>query len=249
MKISGNTILITGGATGIGLALAEQFTAKGNQVIICGRREDRLREAQQKLPDIHTRICDVAQPSERIALHAWATTAFPNLNVLINNAGVQRDFDFLAVGAGWETTQSEISINLDAPIHLSAMFVPHLRAIANPAIVNVSSGLAFAPSATFPIYCATKAAVHSVTMTMRHQLAKANIGVYEVIPPAVDSELNQAGRKKRGFQSTGTTAEEFAASVMEGLERDDDEIAYGSAMKGRLASRAELDEVFLRMNR
>lgn len=249
MITSGNTILITGGATGIGLALAEQFLANGNEVIICGRRLGRLEEAQRKLPNLHIRVCDVATAAERIALHQWATAEFPNLNVLVNNAGIQRDFDFLAPDHNWETTQQELQINLDAPIHLAALFVPHLRSVKNPAIVNVSSGLAFFPSATFPVYCATKAALHSVTMTMRHQLSKVNIRVHEIIPPAVDSELNQEGRKKRGFTSTGTTAEEFAAAMIEGLKRDDDEIAYGTAAKGRLASRLEIDEVFQRMNR
>ncbi|KPV42720.1 SDR family oxidoreductase [Alicyclobacillus ferrooxydans] len=249
MNMSGNTILITGGATGIGLELAEQLAAKGNEVIICGRREARLKEAQERIAGLHIRVCDVASQAEREDLYKWATTNFPKLNVLINNAGIQRDFDFLNPAEPWEVTRQEIVINVEAPIHLATLFAEHFKAVPDSSIINVSSGLAFMPMSLFPIYCATKAALHSISMTMRHQLAKAGIRVIEVIPPAVDSELNQEGRIKRGMTSTGTTAEEFVSAVMAGLERGDDEIGYGTSERGRRASRDEIDEGFKRMNR
>lgn len=255
MKISGNTILITGGATGIGLALAEKLIEKGNEVIICGRREDRLNDAKERIErmhpgaKIHIRTCDVSDEGQRTALVEWVTTEFPNLNVLVNNAGIQRDYHFLSTDEPWETTRQEIAINVEAPIHLSRLLVDHLRSVADATIVNVSSGLAFTPMALFPIYCATKAAVHSLSLTMRHQLKEVGIEVIEVIPPAVDSELNMEGRVKRGMTTTGTTAEEFVSAVMAGFERGDSEIAYGSAIRGRAASREELDEAFRRVNR
>lgn len=249
MNTSGNTILITGGATGIGFAIAEQFVQKGNNVVICGRREQKLQEAKQKIPGIQTRVCDVSKELERISLFEWVTSEFPRLNILINNAGIQRDVDFMNIQEDWSYLRDEITINVEAPMHLSALFVPHLAEKENPAIVNVSSGLAFTPMSIFPIYSATKAAVHSFSMTLRYQLAKANIEVYEVIPPAVDSELNYDGRKKRGALQTGVTSREFAAAVMQGLENGKTEIGYGNAEMGRTASRQQLDEMFRRMNR
>lgn len=246
---SGNTILITGGATGIGYALAEQLIQNGNEVLICGRRESKLREAQQKFPGLHYRVCDVSDESERMALCEWATREFPNLNVLINNAGIQRDVDFTDFAEDWEETRKEITINVEAPMHLSALLIPHLRKKEEAAIVNVSSGLAFTPMSIFPIYCATKAAIHSFSMTLRHQLKDTSIQVCEVIPPAVDSELNHEGRKRRGALKTGVTAEEFAEAVMKGFAEGKEEIGYGTSETGKRLSREEIDERFQRMNR
>ena len=248
MITTGNTILITGGATGIGFALAKQFAEKGNQVIICGRREHKLQEAKEKIPSLHTRVCDVSKESERIELFRWATSIFKELNVVINNAGIQRDVNFLGTQEDWSKMREEIAINVEAPMHLCSLFIPHMLNAENPVIVNVSSGLAFTPMSLFPVYCATKAAIHSFSLTLRHQLEKTNIRVYEVVPPAVDSELNYEGRKKRGALKTGVTSEEFAHAVMDGFESGKLEIGYGNAETGRMASRAQLDEIFKRMN-
>ena len=118
MQLSGNTILITGGASGIGLALAERFLQAGSEVIVCGRRENKLREAKQKLPKLHTHLCDVATAEQRLALRDWVQTNFPALNVLINNAGIQRRIS-LTQPEHWETTREELAINLEAPIRHS----------------------------------------------------------------------------------------------------------------------------------
>src|SRR5579859_3919624 len=189
MKLTGNTILITGGATGIGFELAAALAQRGNEVIICGRRADRLDEAKAKVPQLHTHVGDVRDPR---ALATWAVEAFPALNVLINNAGVQHLFDFNA--PDFAKADEEIAINLLAPIELTAMLLPHLQQRADAAIVNVSSGLAFVPLARMPIYCATKAALHSLTMTMRDQLRGTGIRVFEIIPPIVQSELGATHR-------------------------------------------------------
>jgi uncharacterized oxidoreductase len=139
MNISKNTILITGGASGIGLAFAERFLAAGNKVIIVGRRADKLAEIKAKHPQIETRICDVASESDRIALFEWTTANFPAVNVLVNNAGIQRRVN-LTENEDWEKTRSEITINVEAPIHLARLFVPHFLQRENPAILNVTSG-------------------------------------------------------------------------------------------------------------
>ena len=152
MNLTGNTILITGGASGIGLAMAERFSARENVVIICGRRESKLREAAERLPGLKWRVCDVADPSEREDLAKWAVSEFHELNVLVNNAGIQRRVD-VTEPENWTATESEIAINLGAPIHFSLLLFPHLAQRPAAAILNVTSGLSFVPLANVPVYC------------------------------------------------------------------------------------------------
>jgi uncharacterized oxidoreductase len=242
MELSGNTILITGGASGIGYAFAERFLAAGSEVIICGRREDKLREAQEKHPQFHTRVCDVGEERERVALFDWATSEFPRLNVLVNNAGIQRRSN-LTESEDWRRTRSEIAINFDAPVHLSRLFIPHLLKQERPAIINVTSGLSFVPLANVPVYCATKAALHSFTMSLRQQLSETPVSVIEVAPPAVDTDLGGVG-----LHTFGVPLDEFADAVFQRLPHGELEIAYGTAQKASRASREELDEIFKFMN-
>ena len=248
MKLSGNTVLITGGATGIGFAMAEALAKAGSEVVICGRREARLLEAQRKIPGLHVRRCDVASPSECQALAQWATATFPGLNVLVNNAGIQRDLDFTKGADDFLAGASEIRINLDAPILLAGLFVPILKGKPEPVIINVSSGLGFVPAARMPVYSATKAALHAFSMALRFQLAKVGIKVVEVVPPGVDTELNQEGRAARGGWKAGLSAEELVGAVMKALEEDVAEFGYGQSAGHLKASRAELDQAFKGMN-
>jgi uncharacterized oxidoreductase len=248
MKLSGNTVLVTGGASGIGAALAEAFLAAGSEVIICGRREARLREAQARHPRLHVRACDVASADDRRALFAWLGTQHPGFNVLVNNAGIQRDVDLTRGAAEMGPVDEELRINLEAPIALSALAVPLLTGKDGAAILNVSSGLGFVPAAKMPIYSATKAGLHAFTMALRHQLARVGIQVFEIVPPAVDTELNPEGRAKRGGFKPDLAPDVFVAAVMKGLEADRPEIGYGMTEGMLVASRAELDQAFARMN-
>jgi len=227
MKMSGNTILITGGATGIGIALAERLLELGNIVVICGRREERLREAKALHPGLHTFICDVATIDGRERLFKWVTLEFPKLNILVNNAGIQKDIDFRKGLEDLLADDNEISINFEAPVMLTAMFMKQLELNENPVIINVTSGLAFRPMPAVPIYCATKVAMHTYTMLLRQQLSNTAFKVFEVIPPAVESELNVKGRKKRGLGIKLVSSTTFADAVIAGLEKDDPEIRYG----------------------
>ncbi len=211
-------------------------------MIVCGRREDKLLEVKQKFPQMQTRVCDVIEESERLALFEWATSDFPELNFLVNNAGIQRRVK-LGESEDWKQTRSEIAINFDAPVHLSRLFIPHLAGRENPAIINVTSGLSFAPLANVPVYSATKAALHSFTLSLRHQLAETPIKVVEIAPPAVDTDLGGVG-----LHTFGVNVDEFADSVFERLANGETEIAYGSAETASRASRGELDEIFKRMN-
>jgi uncharacterized oxidoreductase len=243
MNLSGNTVLVTGGASGIGYALAERFYSRGNNVIICGRREDVLKEAQERLPGSTIRVCDLASATERAGLFEWAIGHYPDLNVLVNNAGIQRRVD-MTQDEDWEETRVEFAINLDAPIHLSRLFYSHLAAQESAAIINVTSGLSFAPLANVPVYCATKAALHSFTLSLRHQLSGSSVEVIEVIPPAVDTDLGGPG-----LHTFGVNVNEFADAVFEGIKNGQNEIAYGTALTASKASREELDKIHQNMNR
>lgn len=242
MQLSGNTILVTGGASGIGLALAARFLETGNGVIICGRREDKLNEAAAQYDGLKIRVCDLASDRERKSLVEWAKSEFPNLNVLVNNAGVQRAVD-LKRSEVWESTHSEIAINLEAPIELSRLLYPHLSQQESAAILNVTSGLSFVPLANVPVYCATKAALHSFTLSLRQQLAGGAIEVIEIIPPAVDTDLQAPGLHK-----FGANVDEFADAVFQGLEAGKNEIAYGTAILASQAGPDELKTIFKNMN-
>lgn len=242
MQLDSNTVLITGGASGIGLGLAERFLHAGSKVIVCGRREDKLREAKAAHPGLETRVCDLARAADRVLLADWAVGEFPLLNVLVNNAGVQRRVS-LAEQEDWESTREEFAINLEAPVHLSRLMIPSLLKQKGATIVNVTSGLAFAPLASAPIYCATKAALHSFTLSLREQLAGTPIEVVEIIPPAVDTDLGGPG-----LHTFGVKVDELADAVMARLAGGEQEIAYGFAQQSSRASRAELDQLFTRMN-
>ncbi len=242
MNLSGNTVLITGGASGIGLAFAARFLKAGNQVLVCGRREAKLQEAQRNFPELHTYVCDVARPKEREALFRWASH-FPNLNVLVHNAGIQQRIDLLQPAGDWSHYYQEIAANLEAPLHLSMLFIPQLTAQSRAAIINVSSGLAFTPMAAAPIYCATKAALHSFTMSLRHQLSQTPVEVIEVAPPAVNTDLGGPG-----LHTFGVPVEQFADAVFAGLAEGRLEIGYGSSERSFRMSRDEIDAAFQRMN-
>jgi uncharacterized oxidoreductase len=244
LKISGNTVLITGGATGIGFGLAKAFSQKGNDVVMCSRRKSKLLEAQKKLPKLHIRVCDISIDKNRKALFEWATSNFKNLNILVNNAGIQREIDLTKGLADLESSEDEIRINLEAPVWLSALFIPHLKKQKESAIINVSSGLAFIPIASMPVYCATKAAIHSFSLSLRHQLAGTTVKVYEVVPPIVDTGLDKGARGQRGQADRGIKPEEVATTTLKGIENDDFEIVIGLAQNLRMGSRTDPENVF-----
>jgi uncharacterized oxidoreductase len=248
MNMSHNTVLITGGSSGIGLAMAEAFLKAGNIVAVCGRREDRLQAVRDRHPNLLTRVCDISVGRSRLDLADWAASALPGLNVLINNAGIQRDIDFTQGLGDFLSGESEIRVDLEAPILLSGLLIPLLKANKPSTIVNVSSGLGFVPAACMPVYCAAKAGMHAWSMALRRQLAPTGIKVVEVAPPAIDTNLNPEGRAARGGFKAGLGPEEFVASVMEQLKADIPEIGYGATAGFLHASRADLDQAFERMN-
>ncbi|WP_150285228.1 SDR family oxidoreductase [Rummeliibacillus sp. TYF-LIM-RU47] len=239
MKLSGNTILITGGSSGIGLAFAERFLKAGNKVIVTGRRENVLQQAKEKYPELIIHQSDVSMESERISLFEWVTENYPEVNVLVNNAGMQQRFNILKADAknDWAYFNQEITTNIEAPFHMTMLFVPYFAKKEEATFINITSGLAFTPMVIAPIYSATKAAFHSFTMSLRHQLAETGIEVIEVAPPAVNTDLGGAG-----LHTNGEPLDEFADGIFKGLREGKQEIGYGSSVERLRMPRDKSDE-------
>ena len=188
MKQIGNMILITGGGSGIGRGLAEALQRLGNQVVIAGRRQKALDETTAANPGMHSAALDIRSADGIRRFAAEITTRFPHLNMLINNAGIMRA-ERLLDQESTPDAEAVITTNLLGVIRMTSALLPHLRKQRGATIMNVSSGLAFVPLVITPTYCATKAALHSYTQSMRFQLKKANIEVLELIPPYVATDL------------------------------------------------------------
>ncbi len=243
MKLSGNTILITGGTSGLGLGFAEEFLRLGNTVIICGRRQERLTSIKEKHPEIITYKCDVKIASEREMLFNEVKKNYPDTNVLINNAGIQHFEDFTKA-VNLDKIKAQLDTNIIAPLHLISLFAEQLSSKKDAAIINITSGLAFAPLAIMPVYCATKAAFHSLTFTIRHQFKNTSVKVIEVAPPAVETELGSDNRTDSNQSHYGIPVSEFIAETMVGLREGKEEIAVGNAKNLRLKG----EEMFSMMN-
>ena len=248
MRLSGNTVLITGGGSGIGLALAAAFLRHGSEVIICGRSADRLAAAKRWFPALHTKTADLSDLAGCQELALWVADRFERLNVLVNNAGIQRDIDFTRGANEFLSGENELRIDLEAPILLCGLMVPLLTGKRPAAIINVTSGLGFVPAVRTPVYSAAKAGLHAFTMALRGQLAPSGIQVFEVVPPAVNTGLNPEGRARRVDLKIDLEPAEFAAVVMADLEGDVAEIGYGFSADVIRASRAEIDRRFEQLN-
>jgi uncharacterized oxidoreductase len=246
METKGNTVLITGGATGIGFGFAKRLIELGNTVIICGRRKEKLEEAKNAIQEIHTVRCDISNELDRRQLFSEVTREHPNLNILINNAGIQRRVDLTKGTEDLEDADDEIEINFKAQIHVSGMFLPVLLEKRNGAIVNVTSGLGLIPLSVFPVYSATKAAMHSFTISLRHQFRYSNLKVFEVIPPTVYDTYLKGRPMDRNDYSISTS--EMTDAFIEGLKNDSYEITAGQTVRWASASKHEADEIFGMIN-
>lgn len=189
MKTTGNTILITGGGSGIGRALAEAFHRLGNQVIITGRRQDKLDQTVASHPGMVAYQLDVQDLAALQAFSRTMTVKHSTLNVVINNAGVMFSEDLRQGEVALQQLETMVNTNFIAPVRLIGALMPHLLAQPASTIVNVGSGLAHVPLALVPNYSATKAAIHAYTLSLRHQLKDSPIEVLEIIPPAVHTGL------------------------------------------------------------
>lgn len=229
MQTSNNTILITGGSSGIGLAMTEAFLAAKNKVLICGRDQLKLNQLKQKFPALETYACDISKKNEREKLVEWAATITPAVNILINNAGIQKELDFIKEEAHAIAFEEEIETNLTASIHLSALFISKfLKLNTKCAVINVTSGLAFIPLKIVPVYCATKAALHSFSMSLRSQLAETNIRVFEIAPPIVKTNLHREAKARKQAER-GIAPETVADATLKALKNDTYQVIIGQA--------------------
>lgn len=239
MKISNNKILITGGGSGIGFGLTERFIKENNTVIICGRRESVLKEAKAKFPSLITRVSDLSIAEERENLYKWISKEHNDLNVLINNAGIQQwmsitDSNF------YERTKEEITINIEAPLHLTYLFI-NLKSLNT--IINVTSGLSFVPLTKTPVYCATKAFFHSFTLSLGALMKAKNIEVIELIPPALNTDLGG-----KGLHDFAPPVSDFINNAFEQLKQGKTQAAFGFSEAMIKAGPEELQKAFERLN-
>ncbi|MRX38554.1 SDR family NAD(P)-dependent oxidoreductase [Flavobacterium sp. LC2016-23] len=239
MNLSNNKILITGGASGIGLGLTQRFIEENNTVIICGRRESVLNEVKAQFPSVLTKVCDLSVEAERVSLYEWIKENHSDLNVLINNAGIQKwvsvtDADF------YESMKAEITTNIEAPLHLTSLFV-NLKSLTT--VMNVTSGLAFSPFAKVPVYSATKAFFRSFTLSLRHILKSKNIEVIEIIPPALNTDLGGVG-----LHDAHPSVSSFIESIFEQLKEGKDELTFGTSETRLHASAEDLRNHFKAMH-
>lgn len=237
MKMTGNTILLTGGTSGIGSALATQLQALGNTVIVTGRDQAKFAKFFTEYPLMHTIQSDVSDPAAIASLYRQVTSEFPALNVLINNAGIMRKVNLHDSGADLKDVTREVETNLMGPIRMVKQFLPQLKLQPRAAIVNVSSGLAFTPFPISPIYCATKAGIHSFTQSLRVQLKDTKIEVFELAPPSTDTGLQGAFDPADIKGIPMMDVNKLAKQTIKGMQVNRPEILPGLSKVLRLMSR------------
>ncbi|MEA9389790.1 SDR family oxidoreductase [Acerihabitans sp. TG2] len=189
MQITDNTILVTGGSSGIGQALAEALHRLNNQVIIAGRRQSALDKVTAANPGMQSTLLDMEDAATFPAFAATMAARFPTLNVLVNNAGIQQPENLLSPLENWAAMEAMVTTNLLGPMRLTSVMLPLLLRHKLSTVINVTSSLAFVPGVGVPTYCATKAAMHSYTQSLRRQLGQTSVSVIEIIPPYVQTNL------------------------------------------------------------
>jgi len=249
MKLTQNTILITGGASGIGLELVKQLSALDNTILITGRDQAKLDLAKKQFPKIHTFQSDVSQPAQVKALFEKVTESFPALNILINNAGIMRNINLHDSNDDLSDLTREIDTNLSGPIRMVKKFLPHLKTKSEAAIVNVSSGLAFVPLPVSPVYCATKAGLHSFTLSLRVQLKKTKVKVFELAPPATQTELLGDFNAEDMKGVSIMKVEKMVEAAISGMQNDHYEIRPGQSNQLKIMSRVAPQFILNQMSR
>ena len=222
MRLTNNTILITGGSSGIGLFLGKLLVAKGNTVIVCGKSSERLLTAQREEPGLITYACDLSDSGSTRVFSEWLVKKYPRLNILINNAAVANRIDFFNHPDALALAESEYQTNLIAPIRLVKLLFPTISRNESPSIINVTTGLIYAPRMVYPFYNSSKSALHSFTQTLRLSLAQTGVRVIEVMFPAVDTPWHKGNPPKIAIPVDRAVAE-----MIRGLEKDTPEIRVG----------------------
>jgi uncharacterized oxidoreductase len=236
MKLEQKTVLITGGTSGIGLQMAWQLLQRDNTVIVTGRDRQKLDAAERMLPKIHTFESDVSDPAAIVALHDRVLAQFPDLDVLVNNAGIMRNLN-LNDDRDLNDVTREIDINLSGTVRMVQQFLPQLKTRPGALIVNVSSGLAFIPLPISPVYCATKAAIHSYTQSLRIQLDGTGVTVVELAPPGTETPLFRGEFAAEMEGQKGMNVELLVKQAIAGIEVGKLEIRPGLSNVLKMMSR------------
>lgn len=223
MVLTKNTILITGGSSGLGLEMAKEFLQLGNKVIVCSRSADKLEFTQNMLPAVITFQCDISVEAEQNRLVRWIEMHHPDLAILINNAAIVNRTDFIADSESCNKLFGEIATNLIAPIHLIKLLYPVLIKNNNAAVFNITSGLIYAPRSIYPFYNATKSALHAFTQVIRHQLKNEPIKITEVMFPVVDTPWH-----KGNIPKISISTEQAISEMIKGIKRNKSEIRVGA---------------------
>jgi uncharacterized oxidoreductase len=237
MKLTNRTILITGGSAGIGLAFALKFLELGNRVIITGRRQAVLDDVKAKHPALHTVQSDVADPAQISTLAQTIKRDFPELDVLVNNAGISRYKNLSVPASDLADLMTEVNVNVGGVIRMTSAFIDLLK-VNKGTLINVSSALAYVPLPCLPIYCATKAAIHSYTQSLRFQLEDTGVEIIELMPPAVRTEMT-ADLPDEGL--TLITTDKLVALSIASLKRGAIEVRPGQSAQLALLRRVAPD--------
>jgi len=237
MKLTENTILITGGTSGIGFEMAKEFLKLNNKVIITGRNEQKLQKVKGKLVGVVAIQSDVSNPDDIQKLYKQVAKEFPDLNILINNAGIMSNINLQDHKLSADDLTKELEINLKGPILMNDAFLPLLKGKKNAATVNVSSGLAFVPLPIAPVYCATKAAIHSYSLSLRAQLRNTTIKVFELAPPATQTDLLANFSEVDMKGTTLMPVQAMVTDFLKGFSKDKYEICPGQSSQLKMMSR------------
>jgi uncharacterized oxidoreductase len=237
MKLSGNTVLITGGTSGIGFEMTKQFLKQGNKVIITGRNEQKLQKAKEQLKGVITIKSDVSNSDEIEHLYHQVEKDYPDLNILINNAGIMLKINLQNHDHSTLELTKELDVNVKGPIWMVNVFLPLLKKNTNAAIINVSSGLAFVPLPISPVYCATKSALHFYTLSLREQLRNTDIKVFELAPPGTQTELLGVFSKEDMKGISTMSVGKMVSDFLKGVSKDQYEIRPGQSNQLKFMSR------------
>lgn len=243
MNLQNNTILITGGSSGIGLELTKQLLEFNNKIIICGRSNERLKATKEKFPEIDTFQCDLSIENEVLKLIDYIKLNHHSCNIIINNAAIVHKTNFFNDHEMITKAKKEFQTNLLAPIVLAKELYPLIILNNFPAIINVTSGLAFVPRVIYPIYNATKAALHSITQVMRKQNENADLQIIEVMFPAVDTPWHKGSPPKIAIP-----VDKAVNEMIDGLKKNKLEIKIGAVKKLYFFSRLLPSFIFKKLN-
>lgn len=248
MELKNSTILITGGTSGIGLEFVKQLIEQRADIIITGRNLDTLNATKKQFPEVHTFQRDVSKPQDIERLYKDVMQQFPQLNIIINNAGIMRNMDLQYTSMSLHNITKEIDINLSGTIRMVHQFLPHLKIQKSSAIVNVSSSLAFVPYPISPVYSAAKAGVRAYTRVLRLQLKKTNMKVFELAPPGTETPLMNNFRKEVDSKQN-MKVDKMVSIAIKGILNNKFEIRPGLSNTLKLLSRIAPDTIMNFVNK